>query len=111
MNTIIITLITALIGSIGAVFLKRAAPQIQLTIKSIITNYNLIIGIALYGISMIIFFAVLPYGKITTLYPLLATAYIWTSILSMIILKEKMNWIKWAGVLLIVGGITLIGVQ
>jgi len=108
---IITTLITALIGSLGAVYLKKGATTLHLNIRSVLTNYNFLFGLTLYGISLIIFFAVLPYENVTTLYPLLATAYIWTSILSVIMLKEHMNTIKWLGILLIVGGITLIGVQ
>ena len=40
---------------------------------------------------------------------MLALVYVWVSLLSMFFLKEKMNKTKWLGVILIILGVTLIG--
>ena len=48
-------------------------------------------------------------GELSVLYPLAATGYIWVSLLSVKLLKEKMSLFKWLGVSVIIAGITLIG--
>ena len=108
---ILITLVTAIIGSFGAIYLKKGARDYKFPFEGLFTNINLIIGIVLYVISLIIFIAALRLDRISLLYPIVATAYIWISLLSIWILKEKMNLWKWIGIFLIVIGISFIGIS
>jgi uncharacterized membrane protein len=98
------------IGAFGALFFKLGADRLHRHIKTIITNWRLFIGIALYGISAIIFLVGLKGGELSVLYPLASLTYAWTCILSVRYLKEKMNQWKWLGIALILVGVSLIGI-
>jgi drug/metabolite transporter (DMT)-like permease len=72
-------------------------------------NPNLLIGLFFYGIGTVLFIPALKGGELSVLYPLISTTYIWVSLWSMRMLGEKMNSLKWIGVALIMGGVSLIG--
>ena len=76
---------------------------------SLITNYYLIGGIILYVIGGTLMIVAFRGGDLSVLYPIIATGFIWVSILSVHFLNESMNLLKWTGVLGIVAGIILIG--
>ena len=101
----------AIVGAFGAVFLKRGASKAAFSYRRLYRNRSVGLGVILYGLSLIIFIFALRFENVSVLYPMVATAYIWTSFFSQWILKEKMNTWKWLGVLLIVLGILFIGVR
>ena len=102
-------LAASLFASIGALCLKLSANKISFKPSELIRNYYLIIGALLYLLSASLLILSLRHGELSVLYPIMAASYIWISILSVKILKEKMTPYKWAGITLIVLGITLIG--
>lgn len=104
-----LVLFACVIGAFGAILLKISSDKVSLNPKSIIFNKALAAGISLYGLSTIFFIAALRGGELSVLYPLVSTAYIWIALLSMVLLKEKMNSMKWVGILLIIAGVSLIG--
>ena len=63
----------------------------------------------MYGISTILFIPALKGGELSVLYPFVALAYIWVSLLSVKFLGEKMNKVKWLGIALIILGVSFIG--
>jgi uncharacterized membrane protein len=67
-------------------------------------------GIGFYGVSTAMFIPALKGGELSVLYPLVALTYVWVSLLSVKFLNEKMNKMKWIGILLILFGVTLIGI-
>jgi uncharacterized membrane protein len=103
-------IVACIIGAFGAILFKKASNDVSFNIKKLIGNKNLIFGVILYGISTIFFIIPLKYGELSVLYPFVATTYIWTSFLSIKYLNEKMNVRKWIGVVLILIGVSLIGV-
>jgi uncharacterized membrane protein len=102
--------LAALVGAFGAIFLKKASDKLSMNFKSLITNKYLIIGGGFYGLSTIFFVPALKGGELSVLYPIVASVYVWVSLLSVKFLNEKMNKFKWTGILLIIIGITFIGV-
>ena len=50
-----LVILATIVGAFGPILLKKATHELKLSIKSIITNLNLIGGIALYGISLTAF--------------------------------------------------------
>jgi drug/metabolite transporter (DMT)-like permease len=101
-----LTLVSALLGSVGQINFKIGADKLQLNnILSIFKNYNLFIGILFYLISTIIYIYVLKFSQLTVVYPIIATSYIWTALLSNMILKESISLINIIGYLLILFGI------
>jgi uncharacterized membrane protein len=105
-----LVLFACIIGSFGPIFLKKASGKISFNLKSIIYNKNLISGLTFYGLSTILFIPALKGGELSVLYPLVATVYIWVSLLSVKMLNEKMNKFKWLGILLIIIGVSFIGI-
>ncbi|MBW2966239.1 EamA family transporter [Candidatus Woesearchaeota archaeon] len=105
-----LVLFACVIGSLGPIFLKKASVKISFSLKSIIYNKYLITGLSFYGLATILFIPALKGGDLSVLYPFVATVYIWVSLLSMKLLNERMNRFKWLGILLIIIGVTFIGV-
>jgi uncharacterized membrane protein len=108
---ILLTALAAFIGSIGQLEFKQGANNLQFDIRQLLTNYHLIIGVAVYAISTVIYVYALSKGQLSVLYPIIATSYIWTLLFSKIFLKETVTLTGWAGVFFILLGVTLIATQ
>ena len=104
-----LVVLATLVGAFGPILLKKASAGRLSNIKSLLTNYNLFIGILLYGLSTILFIPALKGGDLSVLYPFVALVYIWVSLLSVKFLGEKMNKYKWIGIALIIVGVSFIG--
>jgi drug/metabolite transporter (DMT)-like permease len=103
---IALVIIAGMLGSFGPIFFKKGS---EMSFKYFYKNYNLIAGIFFYGIGTVLFIPALKGGDLSILYPLIALMYIWVSLLSVKLLGEKMNKFKWIGILLIVIGVSFIG--
>jgi len=108
---LLLTALTAFIGSIGQLEFKRGADNLQFDIKLLLTNYHLIIAIAVYCVSTVLYVYALNKEQLSILYPIIATSYIWTLLFSKIFLKEPVGLTSWAGVFFILLGVTLIATQ
>jgi len=106
--TVWLTLVCAFLGSLGQLLFKVGSKSVSFNILGWITNWHVILGMVLYGISAILFITALKFGNLSTLYPVIATSYLWVVIFSVLFLGESFSPIKWAGVVLIVSGVTLI---
>ena len=96
--------------SFGTILLKKGSSKQLLKISSLATNYSLMGGVALYGIGTMIFIPALKRGDLSVLYPFAALSYIWVSLLSVKFLGERMNKLKWLGIVLIIIGVAFIGI-
>jgi drug/metabolite transporter (DMT)-like permease len=108
---ILLTALSAFIGSIGQLEFKRGADNLQFDIKLLLTNYHLILAVAVYCLSTVLYIYALNKENLSILYPIIATSYIWTLIFSKIFLKEPIGLTSWAGVFFILLGVTLIATQ
>lgn len=106
---IVLVLISSFIGAFGAIYLKKASKKLSLSIKQLIKNWELFLGLLLYAIPTVLFIIALRVGELSVLYPLVATIYIWIPLFSIKFLGEKMNLWKWLGVVAIIIGVSLIG--
>ncbi len=106
---ILLVVFATMIGSFGPVFFKKAAEKKITSIMSLITNYNLIIGVFMYGVSSIIFIPALKGGELSILFPLVSLSYIWVALLSRFFFDEKITTFKWIGIAMIVIGTFFIG--
>ena len=108
---LLITAVAAFIGSIGQLEFKQGANNLQWDIKLLLTNYHLIIAIAVYSLSTLLYVYALNKENLSILYPIIATSYIWTMLFSKIFLKEQVGLWSWAGVFFILLGVALIATQ
>lgn len=104
-----VVIFSGIIGSFGSIFLKLGSANLNKNITTQFKNYRLILGMLVYIISAAMFIPALKGGDLSLLYPLASLSYVWVSILSILVLKEKMNSTKWFGILLILVGVSLIG--
>ncbi len=103
-----ILIIMTFIGSVASLFLKRASGEDN--IKTMLWNANLYIGGILYLMSAVLNIYILKYLDYSVVLPMTAVTYIWTMILSYIILKEKISVKKLGGVLLIIVGAIFVSI-
>lgn len=107
---VIATIICALLASIAQILYKTGSKNLKFDF-SIIKNYHIIGGLMLYGFSAVLFIAALRHGSLSTLYPIMATSYIWVSLLAYKFLGERMNIYKWIGMTFIFLGVFLINLS
>lgn len=105
-----LVLLASFCGSLGPIMLKKASGKLSYNVFKNIKNYYLFAGFGFYGIGTVLFIPALKGGDLTVLYPLVAATYIWVCLWSSLILKEKMNSLKWLGVVLIIIGVSFIGI-
>ena len=104
-----LVILACFIGSFGPIMLKKASGKMSLKIKDLIMNYHLVFGFLFYALGTVLFIPALKGGELSVLYPLDATTYVWVSLWSIKLLKERMNKKKWMGVFLVVIGVVFIG--
>lgn len=105
----LLVLSTTLLTSSAQLLWKKGSAALAFNLLSLLTNYYLIGGILLYAIGGTLIILAFRGGEVSVLYPIVATSYIWVSLLSVKFLGETMNLFKWAGVISIIAGIALIG--
>ena len=98
-----------LVGAFDPILLKKASAKKLSNLSSVMKNYHLMGGVGLYAIGTILFIPALRGGDLSILYPFVALTYIWVSLLSVKFLGEKMNKLKWLGILSIIIGVSFIG--
>lgn len=103
-----VMLFVTLLTSSAQIFYKMGASKLKLDLLAIITNYHIIIGIVLYGLGAVLMILAMRGGDVSVLYPIVATSYIWVSILSQHFFGEYVNMIEWTGIMAIVVGIVFI---
>lgn len=95
-------IIMTMLGSAASLFLKKASGSDG--IICMLKNINLYIGGGLYLASAVLNIYVLKFLDYSVVLPLTSLTYIWTMILSYMILKEKITRKKIGGVVLILIG-------
>ena len=106
--SILLVNIGNILGAVGALYFKLASNH--LSFKNFYKNKKLITGFVIYVSSAVLFIIALKNGELTILYPMVAIVYVWVSLLSMLVLKERMNYYKWLGILFILIGVSLVGI-
>ena len=98
--------IMTLMGSLGGFFFKKGAAHLDFknVFRSVFLNLNLYIGGILYVIAAVLNIVALKYLPYSIVLPLTAITYIWTIIISRLMLKEKVNKEKVIGIILIIIG-------
>ena len=103
-----LVLLASFVGSSGPIFLKKFSSHLSFKLSSL-WNKWFILGFFAYALGTILFIPALRGGELSVLYPLVASTYVWVCLWSIKFLREQMNVQKWLGIVLIVCGVTLIG--
>ena len=102
-------LIMTMLGSVASLFLKKASGTVG--IFAMLKNANLYIGGFLYLASAVLNIWILRYLDYSVVLPLTSLTYIWTMVLSYLILKEKITKKKIGGVVLILIGAICVSIH
>jgi len=78
-------------------------------VGALLGNWPLIFGYSLHGCNALLLILALREGHLSLLMPLYALSYIWVDLLSLYFFHEHMNVWKAAGIVLIIGGVTVLG--
>ena len=103
-------ILCTLLTSVAQILYKLGANKLVVSLYGIITNYQIITGLILYVIAGIILIVALRHGDVTVLYPIVATSYVWVSLLSISILGEMMNAYKWMGIFIIIAFVIFVSI-
>lgn len=97
------------LGAVAAYFLKRAAVHNNLSIT--FKDKYLYFGGILYFISALLNIYILKYLDYSTVFPMTSITYIWTFLLSLKLLHEKINGKKILGVFCIFLGAIFVSLK
>lgn len=102
-------IIMTMLGAVASLFLKKASGTEG--IIAMLKNMNLYIGGFLYLASAVLNIWILRYLDYSVVLPLTSLTYIWTMVLSYLILKEKITKKKIGGVVLILIGAICVSIH
>ena len=105
---VLITIICSIFGAVGQLFFKLGSQQLTFNIIEQLTNYKLMLGLIFYGVATIGYIFALKQTDLSFLYPIIALSYVWTTILSVLILKEPYSHVKTVGLIGLITSIFLI---
>jgi len=112
-DTLVLVLISVVLGAFGQVFMKMGLKDNPISLSQLFSTKLLstifqkyvFIGVVLYLVAVLIWFVVLSTAELSFAYPLISLAYIITALLAVVFFKENVSLIRWAGILLILGGV------
>jgi len=108
LRSMLLVFLASVVGSFGAVFLKFGAMRLTKSLMSFV-NSRLVLGVALYLGSSVIYALGLRGGQLSVLYPMVSLGYIWTLLWAKLFFNEPLNRYKVAGLGLILAGVALVG--
>ena len=108
-SSMALVLVGSVIGSAGAVFLKSGAHALTRQWSSLVFNWKLMLGIATYLISSVLFVKGMSHGELSVLFPMVSLGYICTLAWSTLFFGEKITRLKVYGMALILAGIVCLG--
>jgi multidrug transporter EmrE-like cation transporter len=96
---------------VGAQYLIKlsALSMPHLSVMGVLMNWQMWLGLSLYGISTALLVLALRDGELSLLYPVISLTYVWVTLLSVTVFKETMNWQKIVGVTIICAGVAYLG--
>ncbi len=108
MHSIVLVVLASFIGSFGAVFLKAGAGRLHRELHTLVLNWRLAAGVAMYLLSFVFYYLGVRDGELSVLYPMVSLGYIWTLLWSKLFFGEPFSRRKLGGLALIITGIIIL---
>jgi drug/metabolite transporter (DMT)-like permease len=89
-------------------FLKAGSDRLTLELKALLTNWHILAGVGLYGLSSIFYTMAVRKGELTVLYPMVSLGYVWALVWARLFFNERLTSSKFAGLALIISGIVFL---
>lgn len=106
---LLIVLATFLTTSANILY-KIGANKLALDFNKLITNWFIPVGFILYCVAGVILIISLKHGDVSVLYPILATSYIWVTLLSKFIFNDTFNTLKTIGIVTVLVGVVMLSI-
>jgi len=117
-NALLLIIISVSIAVVGQLVLKLGADgigQVNLGnwesvrhfLLALVSSPQVLLGLALYGLSAVIWLVVLSRVDLSYAYPMIAISYVLMLILSKLLLKEDVSLTRWIGVAIICLGVLI----
>ncbi len=103
-----VMLVCTLFTTLGQLFFKAGAATASFDL-ALFTNYNLLIGLIFYAIGALLLIIALRGGELSVLYPIIATSYIWVSLIAWGYFDEPISSFKILGIFSIILGVYFVG--
>lgn len=109
-RAILMMIACTIFTSAGQLLWKHGVQRIQLNNLLTFFNAPIVLGFLSYGVGALLMLLAFQRGELSVLFPVIATSYVWVSLLSpRFFLTDFMNGWKWAGVLTILVSVSLLG--
>lgn len=108
---VLTTLIAAALAAYAQYLFKKNVPSFSISVQEIFKltrNRRLMMGFVLYALSLLIYLVALSSGELSFVYPIFSSTFIFVFLISGFVLKEKINKVRIAGLVLIILGIIII---
>jgi len=107
-RSMLLVFAASVIGSFGAVFLKKGAARLDGTLLSF-ANSRLVLGVALFLGSSVFYALGIRGGDLSVLYPMVSLGYIWTLLWGRLFFHETFTPQKFLGLGLVLLGVVFVG--
>ncbi|MDP4030931.1 MAG: EamA family transporter [Patescibacteria group bacterium] len=105
----VLIFVPIILAALGQLILKAGMNQVgKFDFVRSFTNPLVLLGLAFYGVSLILWMMVLTRENLSFVYPLVAFSYVLTVTLSRFVLHEPVPSLRWLGLAVIVAGILLV---
>lgn len=116
MRAIVLSLLCSLMLATGQICWKLSLAQQKLgwsfsQICALVFKPLFIAGVLLYGIATVLWIYLLSKYELSYIYPMIAFAYAFGVVLSIVVLKESVSLLRFTGVLLVIIGVAVIGLN
>lgn len=110
LTAIILMIFCTLFTSLGQILWKLGVLKINLDQWFSVLNWPFLFGFVAYAVGAVFMLLAFRKGELSILYPIIATSYVWVSIISpLLFANDFMNVLKWSGVGLILLSVSLLG--
>ncbi len=110
MQSVVLVFICTILGAAAQILMKTGVNGMDhLDLLRVVTNLPLMAGYCLYGINTLLLMLALRDGELSMLYPIIALTFVWVTMLSAYFFAEPLSLFKIAGIMVIVGGVTVMG--
>jgi len=80
-------------------------------LKFSMTNRHIWTGLSLNSIGLVLWLLILSFADLSLAFPLDSIQYLIITIFAIFFLKEKVNRLQWVGIIIIIIGLVLVGLQ
>lgn len=100
-----LVILSTVLTTAAQLFYKAGASRLP----ELFFNWPLIVGFVLYCLAALFIIWVLRFVELSVVFPLLATSFVWVSLISVLFFGESLSPINWFGVVLIACGVAVVG--